>query len=163
MAVEREKLGAAFGVVAKDYDGAVVLWRGIVGEGVDSGVEGSKHRRAGFDEQVDAQMNRTAFIGRIRGGLKKRRRVHGPRLIVLADGHARAALGKETADLERHAGLGRIGRIRADERAANAEVEDEAISLRRSDGIMDAAEPPLAASQLLASSTSASSGRPQAE
>ncbi len=50
MAVESEERFDAWEFVFEDDDGAVIEWRGIVGEGVDGGVERSVDSGAGGGE-----------------------------------------------------------------------------------------------------------------
>ena len=49
----------------KDDDRAVIERRGVVGERVDRGVEGSADRSAGLDEKINAKMNGATLRKRI--------------------------------------------------------------------------------------------------
>ena len=129
MAVEGEEFRGDLGLMSKDDDGAIVLRGSIVGEGVNGGVKRSGNERAGFNEQVNAEMDGAALVCGIRGSLKKRRRVSGARLVVTANGNSRAALGDQIADFRSHLRFGGVRGIRPQKCAAYAEIKHDTIAI----------------------------------
>ena len=127
MAVESEEFDAGSRSVVKDDDGAVIERRGIVGERVDGGVERGRNGSAGFDEEIEAEMNGAALSKWIAGVAEVRRGVERARLVVTpnADGGVRGT--QKVLELARESGFGELGGLGRERGAGDAEVEGEAV------------------------------------
>src|SRR5580704_4691634 len=111
----------------EDYYWAVVEGGGVVGDGVDDGVEGGGDGSAGFGEEVDAEMNGATFVGGIGGAGEKSRGIKGARLVVTADAYGDVAIAKRGTNFWSGDGFDGIGRIGAEQGAGDTEIEYEAV------------------------------------
>ena len=95
MAVKSKEFEAVVAAVFEDDDGTVVERAVVVHKGMNGGVERSGHGRAGVDEEIDAQVNGAALVGRIRTAAKEGRGVNSAWLVVTAnsDGFVSSARG----------------------------------------------------------------------
>ena len=85
MTVESEEVEARRGHMVKDDDGAVIERCSIVGERVDSRAERGGNRSAGFDEEIQAEMNGAALSKWAGCAAEELRGVERARLIVTTD------------------------------------------------------------------------------
>src|SRR5262245_31622172 len=125
MAVERVERAIIRGSVFQDDHMSVIERRGVDGEVMNFAVNRREDRRAGFGEKIDAQMNRALFIGQSASGREQRRGVKQPRLIVTSDANLHAGRAHRAEDALGQFRLRVFPRGAAEERAADAQIQNE--------------------------------------
>jgi len=127
MAVESEEVDTRCRGVMKDDDGAVIEKRGVIRERLDGGVKRGGDGSAGFDEEIEAEMNGAALGKRIGGVAEVRGGVKRASLVVTADADGGVRRAQQGLQLLREGGLAEVRGIGREKRAGDTEFEGEAI------------------------------------